>query len=228
VRRSIRMAVLSSVAALVLFWYAGASDAQALLATGPDAEVSEDGLHRVDVSVMEAAWVRADLDLTRYKKIFLMPTGVYFRDVPDRAFRARRRDSDTAFPVKEESKARLRALFSETFHGKLADEDLYEIQDQVGRDVLMVQGFLIDVISGVPPVSPGSSVSMIRWAWEATTVIELRDSMSNDLLARAIDRNRGIGPLDAFEIWAHTNQLVHTWSLLLRTRLRELSELGGE
>jgi len=226
-RRRIRMAVLPSVAALVLLWYAGASDAQALLATGPDAEVTEDGLHRVDLSVMEAAWVRPDLDLTRYNKILVMPTGVYFRDVPERAFRARRRDSDTAFPVKEENKARLRALFSETFNENLTDEDLYEIQDGVGRDVLMVQGFLIDVISAVPPMSPGSSVSTIRWAWEATIVIEVRDSMSNDLLARAIDRNRGIGPLDAFEIWGHTTQLVRTWSLLLRTRLRQLWELSG-
>jgi len=228
-RRRIHLKVLPAVTALVLFWYAGGSSAQPLLATGPDTETSEDGLLRVDRSLMEAAWVqRFPLDLARYKKILFMPTGVYFRDVPDRPYRARRGDSDMEFPVKDENRARLRALFNETFYEALTEVDLYEIQDGVGRDVLMVQGFLVDVISAVPPISPGSSVGTIRWAWEATVVIELRDSMSNDILARAIDRNRGIGPLDAFEIWSHTNQLVHTWSQMLCTRLRELSALGGK
>ena len=57
---------MTAAAGLMLLWYAGGSGAQPILATGPDAEATEDGLHRVDLSIMDDAWVRPDLDLARY------------------------------------------------------------------------------------------------------------------------------------------------------------------
>ncbi len=62
-RRRITPAILSAAAGLVLLWHVGGSGAQPILATGSDADVTEEGLHRVHPSIMEAAWVRPDLDL---------------------------------------------------------------------------------------------------------------------------------------------------------------------
>ena len=41
--------------------------------TGPDAQVSFDGLHRVQRSVMDEAWAKPTLDLTGYDKLMLDP-----------------------------------------------------------------------------------------------------------------------------------------------------------
>ena len=74
----------------------GGNGAQPILATESDADVTEEGLHRVHPLIMEAAWVRPDLDLSRFTRIFLVPTAVQFREVdemPD-AF-SRTRSGDT-------------------------------------------------------------------------------------------------------------------------------------
>ena len=220
------MKILSAVAGVILLWYAGASSAQPLLATGPEAEITDDGLHRVDHSIMDAAWVKPDLDLTRYTKIFFMPTGVQFRNVGNRAFAPRGRDSGTEFPVSDPRRAQLRELWGETFYQDLAEVESYEMYEGVGRDVLMVQGFLTDVISGVPPDTPGSSTGSILYPWAADIVLEIRDSMSNDILARAADRRRTEGPIDVAAVYAHTRATVRRWSLLMCMRLEELSDLS--
>jgi hypothetical protein len=48
---------------------AGCSTAQPTIQTGPDAQVSYDGLHLVDNSRLKQAWVDPDIDFTRYNKI---------------------------------------------------------------------------------------------------------------------------------------------------------------
>ena len=57
-RRRVPTAVLSAAAGLVLLWHAGKTGAQPVLETGPDAEVTGDGLSRVHPSIMPDAWVR--------------------------------------------------------------------------------------------------------------------------------------------------------------------------
>jgi len=89
----------------------------------------------------------------------------------------------------------------------------------------MVQGFLTDVISGIPPDRAGVNVSTVKWALEANIVIELRDSMSDEVLARTVDSQRIEGPFDADKMLLITSQIAQGWSRLLVRRLRELSHL---
>ena len=110
-RRRIPPAILSAAAGLVLLWHAGGSGAQSILATGSDADVTEEGLHRVNPAIMKAAWVRPDLDLSRYTRILLMPTAVQFRDLPKRKYDARSRLTVRDFPLSEERKKWLRELW---------------------------------------------------------------------------------------------------------------------
>jgi hypothetical protein len=211
----------------MLLWHTGESGAQAILAAGPDAEVTEDGLHRLDPSIMGAAWVRPDLDLSRYTRIFFMPTAVQFREVDERVTTAR--NTATEFPVSDSMKTRLRELFGESFYEAVGEAESYQLSDGVGRDVLMVRGFLTDVIFGVPPDRPGrAAVSSVRWVWEASIVVELRDSMSDVVLARTVDRERIDGPFDPGLVWGLTPRIAQNWSRLLVRRLRELSELSRD
>ncbi len=224
-RRRVPTAVLSAAAGLVLLWHAGKTGAQPVLETGPDAEVTGDGLYRVHPSIMPDAWIRPDVDLSHYTRIFFMPTAVLFRGMPERRYTARVLESSTEFPVSDLMRARLREVFGESFYESVSGVQSYELSNELGRDVLMVRGFLTDVISGVPPDRAGINVSAVKWAFDAHIVIELRDSMSDEVLARTIDSQRIEGPFDADKMWLVTSQIAETWSRLLVRRLRELSDL---
>ena len=165
--------IFSVVAGTIFFWYAGESVTQPVLAIGPDAEVTGDGLHRLDTSIMPAAWVSPDLDLSGYNRVFFMPTAVQFREIPERRYNVRTMDYYTEFPVSERGQLRLRELFGESFRDSVGAVESYELSNTLGRDVLMVRGILADVISGIPPASAGITSGTIGWAWEANIILEL-------------------------------------------------------
>ena len=48
---------------------------------GPDAEVTHDGLTRMDGTIMDVVWARTDIDLTGYSKVMFDGVGVEFREV---------------------------------------------------------------------------------------------------------------------------------------------------
>lgn len=211
--------------ALTFMVCTGVLSAQPLLAIGSDAEVTNEGLHRVDTRIMEAAWVQPDLDLGRYSKIFFMPATVVFRDIR-RRYNARNTNIEE-FPISDDNKAYFQETFGKTFHDHIQHVEPFDMSVQVGRDVLMVQGFLLDVVSGVPPAVVGRTGTLIKRPWEATLVLEIRDSMSDTLLARAVNRQRVDGRFDFAEIPRATLLTMRSWSELLGSRLEELLELGG-
>jgi len=233
--RSLAAIVFSAVASVVLLSQPGNARAQLGPPIIPGAEPTEDGLVPLDPAIMGVAWVRPDADLSRYARLFAMPTAVQFRDVRDRPHNARSIEGATAFFVDEGRKAQLRRVFRASFEQALPGIQSFELTDALGRDVLLVQGILTDVISGVPPYYPGSAITNIRWAWEANIVLEIRDAMSDTVLARTVERQRMDGPLDASMAGALTPKIVNGWTWLLITHLEELrsfypsrlSRLGG-
>ena len=224
-KNHLKMVSLCLTSALIACYAVGLK-AQPPLATGADAEVSEDGLHRVDRAVMDGAWVRPDLDLSRYTKIYFLPTGVLFREVNDTMARTGSRVERTEFPVDAERVSEFRLLFRNTFLEELDQVARFELTTTPGRDVLIAQGFLIDVVSHVPPISAGDVSTTVRTTWEATMVLELRDSMSHDMLARTVERERPEGAVNTDDLWRETRFLITRWSQILCTRLEELSEIS--
>ena len=218
-------AILSAAVGLVLLWHAGASGTQPILATESDADVTEEGLHRVHPSIMEAAWVRPDLDLSRYSRILLVPTGVQFREVANRRYNVRTRVAVTEFPLDDQKKEWLRGVWRRAVDAKF--EESYGLYDGVGSNVLVVQGFLVDVVSHIPPVDIGSNFSLIRDPWSVSVVLELRDGTTAELLARTIDRRNAEGLVNVSTVWVRTEDLVERWAQVLSDRLEQLSDLGG-
>jgi hypothetical protein len=120
-------------------------------------------------------------------------------------------------------------LFGEAFRQVFSATESFEVAEEVGRDVLIVRGLLTDVISGDPPSVAGSVSGDIGWAWEATIILELRDSMSDEILARTADRRRVEGPFAVGTISTLvTPRVAQTWSLLLAQRLQELAGVDGD
>lgn len=189
-----------------------------------EVEVTADGLHRVDPALMAGAWLRPDADLSLYSRAFVMPTVVLFRKMSEPSHSAWADSSRVEFPVAEHMRRRLRGTFGESFHDAMTVQRAYDVSGELGRDVVLVQAYLTDVTTGVPPDLAGANVATIRWIWEATLVVELRDAMSNEILARFMDRERVDGPVDADRVWGLAPQITRMWSKRMVGRLDELSD----
>ncbi|TDJ35622.1 MAG: DUF3313 family protein [Gammaproteobacteria bacterium] len=70
--------------------------AEPTIQMGSNAEITIDGLHRVDNSKMAMAYVKPDVDLSGYTKIILDPVSIVYKKEPRGTGRMRsaRRDSD--------------------------------------------------------------------------------------------------------------------------------------
>ena len=119
----------------------------------------------------------------------------------------------------------------EAFLEELGKSKHFEIVSEPGPDVLLIRGGLLDVVSYVPPdpVGTRSSVYLSR-VGEATLVLELRDSITEAILARAVDRRAAekAGPSLQYSSpvtnIADVRRVARTWGALLTERL---DDYGG-
>ena len=216
--------VVSTLGIVLLF--SGEIRSQPLIALDSESGSTSDGLYHVDPRVMEAAWVRPDLNLSKYTGILIMPTITAFRKVYG-SYNVKSDDGSKGFRVSDVNKDRLSIAFGEAFHEFASQLKPYEIANGAGRNVLLVQGLLVDVISRIPPERSGSNRLFVRRPWEVTLMVELRDSMSNQLLARSIESQRIDGVYDVTELPEVTQWATENWSESLLERLRGLVTIGG-
>lgn len=201
--------------------------------SGPEAEVTHDGLTRLDKTIMDAVWARTDISASEYSKIMLVGVGVEYRPVKG-ANSGRRgssiisRSSQSNFQLDDKTKALVEQEIREAFVDELAKSDRFEIADEAGPDVLTVVVGLLDVVSLVPPETVGRSSVYLDRVGEATLVLELRDSMSNAILARAVDRRAAQQPgrtmVKSSIVTSRTEvrRLGHKWGSIIRDGLEKL------
>jgi hypothetical protein len=205
-----------SLSALLLAGCAGTPTVD----TGPNAEVTYDGLYRVRGTSLDDVWVKADFDLTPYSKIMPVNGGIAYREVRDPGNTARARSSATEFPISQANRRRLVDTVSEEFRNEFEGLENYELVSEPGPDVLTLKLSLIDVVSSVPPETIGRTDVYLRSVGEATLVLELYDSESGELLARAVDRRAAESayPQQSNPVtnWAEVRRLASTWARILR------------
>jgi hypothetical protein len=192
--------------------------------TGPDAELSFDGLHKVDNSQADVAWARPDFDISGYTKIWLVGAGIEYRQVKDRGRSTIARSQGGPYFIDDKSRAQFEELVGKVFREELEKIEKYELVDGPGPDVLMLRGGLLDVTSYVPPDPIGGrSFIYLSSVGEATLVLELRDSETGTILARSVDRRAAetIGGTftrsNSVTNSAEARRLMRFWA----TRLRE-------
>ena len=192
--------------------------------TGPGAETSFDGLHKVDNTHADTAWARPDFDVSRYTKLLPLKGSFEYRPVKDRGRLAITRSDGGPYFIDDKARERFETLVGDVFKEELTKIGRFEIVDKPGPDVMAVQGALLDIISYVPPEPIGGrSFIYLSSVGEATLVLELRDSETGTILARAIDRRaaESIGNtfIDSNRVTnaAEVRRLIRHWA----TRLRE-------
>lgn len=206
--------------------------------TGEDAEVSFDGLTRMEGTVMDVVWARTDIDLTAYRKIMLDNIGIEYRDVGNAPFSGRGATGTTAsgrsateFRLDADTKAVFEEEIAGAFREELARSEVFEIVEEQGPDVLLIRGGLHDVVSRVPPEAIGRSRVFIDSVGEATLLLEIRSSESQAIYARGVDRRAAGNSAFMQESNRVTNRsevrrLGRHWGRLLREGLDTLLTEG--
>jgi hypothetical protein len=196
--------------------------------TGPDAEVTFDGLNRVDNSQADVAWARPDFDISQYTKIMLVGAGVQYREADNMGRTTTERSRGGPFYLDADRRARFEALVADVFTEELAQIQNFEIVEEPGPDVLTVRGALLDVVSFVPDMQnqAGRFNIILASVGEVTLVLELRDSQSGTVLARSVDRRAAqrAGGTQGFDanrvtVEAEVRRLMRFWARRLREGL---------
>jgi hypothetical protein len=210
----------------------GCSTTPPTIDVSSEAKATFDGLYPVKNSRMDEAWALPDMDLSQYSKIMLVGAGIEYRPGGEsgRAYYAR---SSTHFAVSEEQKSRFRQVLLEAFFEELGKSERFEVVSEAGPDVLMVKGTVLDVVSYVPPDQPGQSDIYLSKVGEATLVLEIRDSITEAIFARSVDRraaeSRSMNFTNSNRVTnrAEVRRVALYWAQILRGALEEQMGAAG-
>jgi hypothetical protein len=152
-------------------------------------EVTEEGLHKLKDTGLGLVYAVPDADLSVYGRVKLLEPSVAFK-------KNWQRDQNRGPSVKvrtsdmESIKSGVAELFMEVFTEELV-EGGYELTDEAGGDVLLVRPAIVNLDITVPDVSsPGRSYQFSESAGEMTLYLELYDSETSAIIAKAMDRKR--------------------------------------
>jgi len=167
----------------------GCATPEPSLQQGPDAEVTFDGLVRINHGRFKDSWADPDIDFSRYNKIITGDAVFEFRAVKKSASSSSlRRSNESEFWISDANKEKLIEVVSEVFREELDKSEKFTRAESAGPDVLIIVGGLHDIVSRVPPEQMGRGNIYLSSVGEATLVLEARDSLSGETIYRAIDR----------------------------------------
>lgn len=210
--------------------------------TGKRAAVTDDGLHRVRVHRVGAAYVRPGASFVGYRKLVIAPVEVYTR---------RERQPERAGPeeiaLSPMEKERFRRIFQQALEQELGASRSFTLVKEPVPDALLVRGHVVDLVVNTPRERGGSKVYSLAGG-DMTVLLDVADSRSQVSIARLADRKRlgsggtmtaadlhpyaatvgtGTGAARGTEVqWTAARRIFRNRARLLREGLEELVLLG--
>jgi hypothetical protein len=214
---------------LLVFTFAGISSLSVQSVDAP--EVSFDGLHLDPDSEISLLYVKPGADFSVYEQFLMLDAYVAFKKNWQRNTRvAGRRVSNKDM---EKIKGEAAALLHESFKEELDESGGYTFVDKPADNVMILRPALIDLEITAPDIPVAGRVTQyVASAGAATLYLELYDSVSGEILARAVDRRRMQDYGTAR--WANsvTNRadaarMFKRWAALLRQGMDEVRQDAG-
>lgn len=186
-----------------------------------------DGLVRQQNTRLDAVFVRPDAEIVAYRNVLLDPVEVSFARnwEQNRGGRSglNRLDSGDLAAIQSSLADMVREMVRE----ELARGG-YQLVDTAGPDTLRVTAAIVDLYITAPDtMAAGRSRTYTANSGRMTLVAELRDSMTGEILARAVDARSGRNT----GTWTVTNRVTNTadarraigvWATALRRALDEM------
>jgi len=196
-------------------------------------EYTVEGLQRIhNPKHMAIVYAEPGADLMQYNRIYLVEPYVAFKKnwqrEHNRSMSQRVRTSDM-----EKIKTSVKDLFMEVFTKEL-EKGGYELANERAEDVLIVKPAIIDLNVNAPDIaSSGMTRTFTESAGSMTLYMELYDSETDDLLAKAMDMkaDRGHGWME----WqtrvtniAAGKRMMQPWAEALRQALDEARDATNQ
>ena len=195
-------------------------------------EVTVEGLQLIRDSNLALVYAEPGIDLGQYSRIYLDDAYIAFK-------KNWQRDQNRHHPLKvgAEDMARMKAelslLFREVFSRTLR-EGGYELVTERAEDVLLIKPAIINLDVVAPDTmdaNRGNSYS--ETTGEMTLYLELYDSVTDDLIAKALDQN--IDRQTGYFQWqnrvsnrAAANRILQVWANVLKEGLDVARGISGQ
>lgn len=224
-RRSTDRSSRTSTRVLVGVLLAG-SAGLALASDGP-VETTHDGLVLVPDTQVMGVWVKPDADFSVYDRVMIEEVPVAFRrgwQVQQNRSSVNNVTSRDMQRIKDATSEMLRAAFVH----ELSTDGGFDVVDAPDTDVLLLRPAIVDLDVTAPDSrGTGRSYNFASSAGAATLHLELYDSVSGEILARAVDQRVASTPGDIMRMSTSvTNRsqaegIFAAWADLLRESLDE-------
>lgn len=203
----------------------------ACASTAPTPEKAEwDGLIRQPHPRLSAVFVRpgAPEDMAAFRSVMLSPVEVSFSS----NFETGRRSGSVARGLNASDMTAIQddlaGIFRDVFREELARGG-YALVEKPGPETLKVTAAIVDLFIAAPSAAQGTGRSRIYTAntGRMTLVIELRDSVTGELLARAVDAQAGrnSGSLQVANRVTNSGdaqRAIRVWATALRQALDDM------
>jgi hypothetical protein len=197
-------------------------------------EVTEDGLYRKHDAKLAIVYVRPGADLAPYQRVWILEPHVAFKKNWEREQRM-----SSAQPNRLTSKdiENIKLRLAEEF-GTVLREELekagYALADAADDDVLLIRPAIINLDVNAPDtLSAGRSRTYTESAGEMTLYVELYDSVTSELLAKALDP-RADTAYQGFYTWSNSvtnkaaaDRIIKGWAQILINALNAAKQPGG-
>jgi hypothetical protein len=184
----------------------------------------QEGLQRVDKKGVDAVFRRPEAKMSTYSKLLLRPITVQFAKnwEPEKSSSVL---YDMNPPDREKIRTELAEVFADVFRKEL-QKGGYPLVAEPAPDVLEIQAAIVNLYITAPDVSMQTSARTRVYTSDAgsmTLIMQLHDSVTGQLLARAYD-HRDSGP----DMWqwtssvtntAEARRIIATWATALRKAL---------
>lgn len=197
-------------------------------------EVTEDGLHRVQDAKLAIVYAEPGAELSAYRRVKLLDAYVAFRKNWERDQRS---SSANPLAITSNDVKRIKEDLATEFHKvftQVLTEGGYDVVDEADDDVLLVRPAIINLdVTAPDTMSPGRSRSYAASAGEMTLYVELYDSVTGDLIAKAMDRKTDRSN-DAFYTWTDrvsnkmaADRILKGWATILVGALDAAKQSSG-
>jgi hypothetical protein len=163
--------------------------------TGPDAEVIQGNLVRVDNTSAKLVYVDPDAPFSKYTAILLAPLGVDNVEIiqPSTSWRL---SGYRNWELTDTDKQRLQQDFQQAMLKQLAQKDGFPVVDGIGDNVLRISAKLTRIAPTAPKDDnrsrpPGRSQVISEGAGKLSVEVTFSDSETGEVLALAKDTRSG-------------------------------------
>ena len=188
-------------------------------------EINDEGMELVKNSDLATVYADPGADLSIYNRVLLLDATVSFK-------KNWRREQNRMSPMKVQDrdmvkiKEEVATVFREVFTKELLDGG-YELAEEAGEDVLLIKPAIVDLDVTSPDIQRTSrTMTFSESAGEMTLKLELYDSLTNDKIVTATDRQRDWRR--GYNEWrtsvsnrADARRMMRVWAKALRSALDE-------